>query len=114
MPDPLADGEFDTAVGGCAPAPTSVEHTASRSAIQCSSRVIDRGKSGLHGCIACTPHAVHGRVLQIEVTAAGKALLKQCKPSVRKVEQALLENLSPAEEAVIRRWLVRLAGEAGA
>lgn len=65
------------------------------------------------GAIARTPHAVHGRVLQIEITAAGKKLLKLCKASVRKVEQALLENLSPAEEAVIRRWLVRLASEAG-
>lgn len=65
------------------------------------------------GAIARTPHAVHGRVLQIEVTETGQALLKRCKASVRKVEQPLLEDLSPAEEEVIRRWLVRVASGTG-
>lgn len=61
------------------------------------------------GAIARTPHAVHGRVLQIELTALGQALLDQCKSSVHKIDQDLLENLSPAEEQAIRRWLVRIA-----
>ena len=61
--------------------------------------------------IVRTPHAVHGRVQQIEVTPAGKELLVRCKSSVRAIDHALLEHLSPAEEEVIRRWLVRVASD---
>ena len=64
------------------------------------------------GAVARTPHAVHGRVLQIAVTRVGRDLLKRCKASVRSIDQALLESLSPVEGATIRRWLVRVAAEA--
>lgn len=64
------------------------------------------------GAIARTPHAVHGRVLQIAVTSRGQDLLKRCKASVRRIDQALLAALSAEEEATIRRWLVRVAAGA--
>lgn len=63
------------------------------------------------GAIARAPHAVHGRVLQIEVTPAGNDLLARCKSSVESVDQALLAGLSSDEGQVIRRWLVCIATE---
>lgn len=63
------------------------------------------------GAIARTPHAVHGRVLQIEVTPAGNDLLAQCKSSVETVDQALLAGLSSDERQVVRRWLVWIVSE---
>lgn len=61
--------------------------------------------------IVRTPHVLHGRVLQIEVTPAGNDLLAQCKSSVEAVDQALLVGLSSDERQVVRRWLVFIATE---
>jgi DNA-binding MarR family transcriptional regulator len=63
--------------------------------------------------IARRPHAVHGRILQIEVSDAGRALLAQCRERVQRLEAKLREGLSDDEEQVIRRWLVRVAQEGG-
>jgi DNA-binding MarR family transcriptional regulator len=60
--------------------------------------------------VARRAHAVHGRIQHVELTAAGKALLGKCKRRVGAVEAGLLEGVGPAEEAVIRRWLVTVAG----
>ena len=62
------------------------------------------------GAIERHPHAVHGRIRQIEVTAAGKHLLVRCRSKVKAVEEELLSGLAPADEQAIRRWLVRVAG----
>lgn len=64
------------------------------------------------GAITRHPHAVHGRIQQIDVTAQGEALLKQCRTRVRKVEAGMTEGFTSAEEQVIRRWLVNIAREA--
>jgi len=63
------------------------------------------------GAIARIPHAVHGRVLQIEVTPSGNDLLTQCRSSVDAIDHALLASLSPDQKQVVRRWLVWIAGE---
>jgi DNA-binding MarR family transcriptional regulator len=63
------------------------------------------------GAIGRRPHAVHGRIQQIEIAAQGEALLKQCRVRVRKVEAGMVEGFTPAEEQVIRRWLVSVARE---
>jgi DNA-binding MarR family transcriptional regulator len=64
------------------------------------------------GAIERHAHAVHGRIQQIDVTAQGDALLKQCRTRVRKVEAGMLEGFTSAEEQVIRRWLASVAREA--
>ena len=61
------------------------------------------------GAVRRTPHAVHGRIQQIEVSEAGRSLLAACKTRVQAVEDRLLEGLSSAEEAAVRRWLVLAA-----
>jgi len=65
------------------------------------------------GAIERRPHAIHGRIQHIDVTPAGKALLKSCRERVREIEQQLLSGLTADEERVIRRWLVSVAMEGG-
>ncbi len=57
------------------------------------------------------PHPVHGRIQNIALTQAGKALLAQCRERVQQNEARLRAALTEAEEQVIRRWLVALAVE---
>jgi DNA-binding MarR family transcriptional regulator len=65
------------------------------------------------GAIERRPHAIHGRIQHIDVTPAGKTLLKSCRERVRDIEQRLLNGLTADEEKVIRRWLVSVAVEGG-
>jgi DNA-binding MarR family transcriptional regulator len=65
------------------------------------------------GAVARTAHPVHGRVLQLTVTDSGRALLAACKTRAGTVNQRLSAGLPPAEEAVVREWLVRVAVELG-
>ena len=61
------------------------------------------------GALKRKPHATHGRVLRIEVSTKGRELLSRCRNSVRAVENELLRDLDLGEEALVRRWLVRVA-----
>jgi DNA-binding MarR family transcriptional regulator len=61
------------------------------------------------GSIVRRPHSVHGRILTIELTESGMDLLERCRIRVLALEREAAEGLSQAEEAAIRRWLVRIA-----
>ncbi len=61
------------------------------------------------GAITRTPHAVHGRIKQIELSKSGRALLASCKTRVHALDRDLSGELSPADERAIRRWLVKAA-----
>jgi DNA-binding MarR family transcriptional regulator len=63
------------------------------------------------GRLASRPHAVHGRIQQLEITKAGRDLLARCRPHVQRTEKRLAAGLSAKEERAIRRWLVRVAME---
>ena len=67
------------------------------------------------GAVSRRPHAVHGRIQQIEVTEAGRHLLAKCRSRVKPVEDELLAGVSRADDQAIRRWLVSAAvhGSAG-
>jgi len=41
--------------------------------------------------------------------AQGAALLRRCKRAAKRVEAALLDEMAPTEEAIVRRWLVKVA-----
>jgi DNA-binding MarR family transcriptional regulator len=66
------------------------------------------------GWVARRKHAVHGRIQHLDVTASGRDLLARCRKPVQRDEQWLSAGLSAEEERVVRRWLVRLARDAGA
>jgi DNA-binding MarR family transcriptional regulator len=55
------------------------------------------------------PHAIHGRIQQLELTKDGQALLAECRRRVAILERALLAGLSAGDEDIIRRWLVGVA-----
>ncbi len=63
------------------------------------------------GALVSRPHAVHGRIQQLEITEAGKKLLARCKSRVDAVELQLAAGLTEEEERTIRQWLTRLARE---
>lgn len=61
------------------------------------------------GAIVRRPHAVHGRIQHIDVTAEGLAQLEACRKRSGGIERELLDGFSPEEEQVVRRWLVHVA-----
>ncbi len=63
------------------------------------------------GAIRRTPHPVHGRVLQWRLTRRGTMLLANCRRRVVALERRLTAGLGRSAEAVIRRWLAKIAAE---
>jgi DNA-binding MarR family transcriptional regulator len=61
------------------------------------------------GALIRTPHPVHGRILELDLTEKGKRLLKASRERAHKVEHDLAQGLAPSEEKLIRRWLVQIA-----
>ncbi len=61
------------------------------------------------GAVMRRPHAVHGRIRHIELTAHGVALLAKCRARAHAVERDLARDLMSSDEQAIRRWLVRIA-----
>ena len=61
------------------------------------------------GAIAKTAHAEHGRILQLGVTARGRAVLRKCRTRVEVLEEQMAGLLGRNEEKVVRRWLSSVA-----
>lgn len=61
------------------------------------------------GAISRSPHPVHGRIQCIELTEKGRDLHTHCTKKVLQIQEQLASDLSPEEEKVVRRWLVRVA-----
>lgn len=61
------------------------------------------------GALTRKPHAVHGRILEIELTEQGKRTLAASRTRAHAIDGDLAEGLSAPEQKLIRRWLVRLA-----
>lgn len=65
------------------------------------------------GAIEKTAHAVHGRILQLEATSRGRALLKRCRSRVKAIEDRIAALVARDDERVIRRWLSAVAETLG-
>jgi DNA-binding MarR family transcriptional regulator len=63
--------------------------------------------------IAREPHAVHGRIVHLQLTESGRRLLRACRERAVAAERLLLIGTSKGEESIIRAWLVRAAGGSG-
>lgn len=61
------------------------------------------------GLIDRTADPVHGRILRLDLTESGQAVLAEARQVTRAMEREMVEGLAPGEEAVIREWLVSLA-----
>ena len=65
------------------------------------------------GAIEKSAHAVHGRILRLNATAKGQALLKRCRSRVMEVEDRISGLGGRSDERAIRRWLSAVATELG-
>jgi DNA-binding MarR family transcriptional regulator len=65
------------------------------------------------GAIEKSAHAVHGRILQLAVTAKGQALLRRCRSRVHAIEDRIAALVGRDDERVIRRWLSAVAETLG-
>jgi DNA-binding MarR family transcriptional regulator len=59
--------------------------------------------------IGRSEHETHGRILCLEITAAGKTRLRQCKHRADEVERRLLSLLDAGTESKVRDWLTAAA-----
>ena len=55
----------------------------------------------IKGWIARTPDPAHGRIIQITLTEAGDAILRECDPKVREVEMLMFPDTSEEERALL-------------
>jgi DNA-binding MarR family transcriptional regulator len=51
----------------------------------------------------------HGRMLKLELTAAGKTKLRQSRSRADEIEAKILTDVNPNEETIIRSWLTQVA-----
>lgn len=65
------------------------------------------------GAVVRRPHAVHGRIQQLDLSDSGKTLLAACRKRVHAIERGLVADMTAAETEVVRKWLVRVALEGG-
>lgn len=61
------------------------------------------------GTVASHPHAVHGRIQQLDLTESGQNTLARCKQRVQAIETQMSADLSRDEAQIVRRWLVQVA-----
>jgi len=61
------------------------------------------------GALARTPHEVHGRILEIELTDKGRKLLGAGRERAHGVEHDLVKWLTSEEQKIVRRWLAQVA-----
>lgn len=57
------------------------------------------------GAVEKSADPAHGRILRLQATAEGEALLKRCKALVQEVEEQIAGLVGREEEKVVRRWL---------
>ncbi len=65
----------------------------------------------LKGLAARRPDRAHGRIVNIELTQTGSALLDAGRSRALALECDLQQMLSAAQARVVRRWLVRVASD---
>lgn len=65
------------------------------------------------GAVVRRPHAVHGRIQQLDLSDSGKTLLAACRKRVHAIERGLVADMTASETEGVRKWLVRVALEGG-
>jgi len=59
------------------------------------------------GLIRRTPDPGHGRILRVELTPAGRALLEECDRAVDEIEQRMLGSLGARERRLLGPMLIQ-------
>ena len=60
------------------------------------------------GTVTRRQHEVHGRIQHLELSEKGRLLLAKCRKRVHKIDRELMQDLTPAQEQQIRKWLAAL------
>ena len=63
------------------------------------------------GAVEKSADPAHGRILRLQATAEGEALLKRCKARVQEVEEQIAGLVGREEEKVVRRWLAAVGAK---
>ncbi len=63
------------------------------------------------GAVGKSADPAHGRILRLQTTAEGEALLRRCKVRVQEVEERLAGLVGREEEKVVRRWLAAVGAK---
>lgn len=63
------------------------------------------------GAVEKSADPAHGRILRLQATAEGEALLKRCKAHVQEVEEQIAGLVGREEEKVVRRWLAAVGAK---
>jgi DNA-binding MarR family transcriptional regulator len=66
------------------------------------------------GLVARAPHPTHGRIVEVTVTSAGRALVTYCDREVGALEARLHDDLGPSGQAELRAALARCRVAVGA
>ena len=66
----------------------------------------------LRGFVRRAPHPLHGTLVEIKLTAQGRAVFEEADALVDKLEQRLTDGLTEAEVALVRDLLGRIAENA--
>src|SRR3954451_24392647 len=61
------------------------------------------------GLVERQPHPTHGRILQVTLSPEGERRLAAATPGVRALERAIDADMSPAQVATVKEWLVSAA-----
>jgi len=61
------------------------------------------------GLVDRRAHQVHGRIQKLELTDRGKDILQAAKSRVYGLENEMLHALTKDDEAVIKKWLIKVA-----
>ena len=69
---------------------------------------------GAKGLVRRSADPGHGRILRVEVTAAGRRVLSRCDAAVAEMEEQMLRDLSPRQRASLRTGLVSAVRALGA
>jgi len=66
------------------------------------------------GAVGKSADPEHGRILRLQATADGEALLRRCKARVQEVEERIGGLVGREEEKVVRRWLAAVGAKLAA
>lgn len=66
------------------------------------------------GFVRRTADPAHGRILRVQVTAAGRRVLVRCDAAVAEMEEQMLRDLSPRQRTALRGGLVAAVRALGA
>ncbi|MET4641549.1 MarR family transcriptional regulator [Streptomyces sp. NBC_01550] len=106
----LTQAQFSTLVRLSLDGPLSSAELARRCGVTAQSMGTALRELVERGLVERRPHPTHGKIIEMCVTAAGKALAQQGETALEPCEQETLEPFLPQEQEQVRSHLRRMLG----